>query len=723
MSSSEKKRREEELRQKIREQLQREHAERQQKKPEEEEEKVNPGIPVQDESYYIQNHLRRKLEDEIYSKHPEFIKCENHLGQIKWFTPMELENEFEFFPVDETFWERLKNKWFNRPVVKIPNTDEIKTLIQNLQAELETDAAERVKAYTEYLKANKREAHDEIERKIIEEEEDLFYGRLKGYHKYKNHIGETAWLSVAEFEAQDEYIERVYSKKEKLIRKTLFSVLSLAFAGLLYFASTFLETPPSLGYLMVDLGGKKSSLYIDNELAVGFTPDVPYPINEGVHTIRVVAAGHAAVPDSQTVNLDVGDTVHVRFTLKPLSGDFGYVRINSPFDEAAIYADGRFKGAVSDNDYLPLKPGDHTLTLKMNGYVAVPSLQTLSVRKGDTLAVSFRMKSSRRKTSTTAVTSDLNTGLIEVSANVNGAKIFLNGRPTGFETDYVLQKVPFGRYVVRVEKENYKVYPKEQIVTISHDKRNGRADFTLSGTTRLVTLQVKPENGLIFIDKKEAGRGKVSVPLNIGHHEISFGAVSGYGTPPPQTIDVLANGNNKHIYNYITKVHYVLTPGKKLSTNGDLYINYGYIMNGIQFKKSRLNAPEIIDNSDLNSKVWHMGFAFRHQNPPGKDAMAIYFRMPDELNLSKKIMLKLWVYRSKDKYPLVIGGTGSYQAILNNAFIATHKSVRYKTTEAGPEKFDAITLNRYLKPGLNVLLISVSDENSVFIDLQKIVIE
>ncbi len=722
MNDADKKKREEELRQKIREQLQREHAEKQQSQPGQPA-VDEPTVPVMDESFYIQNHLRRKLEDEIYSRHPEFVKCENHLGQIKWFTPVELEREFEFFPVDENFWDRLKDRIFNRPVVKIPDTDEIKTLVQNLRAELEEDARERVHSYSEFIKTNKREAHDELERTIIEEEQDLFYSRLKGYHKYKNHIGETVWLTVNEFESQDEYIDRAYSKRELVVRKTIIGLGAMAFIALLYLGIGLLQPPPSLGFVQVDLGGKKGSLYIDHNLAVGFTPNIPYPLEEGSHTLRIISSGFISLPDTQTVVSVTGDTSRISFSLEPLAGDYGYVQIKAPYQDAAIYADGDFKGAVRDNDYLPLNPGDHTLTLKMNGYNTVPSLQTFTIHKGDTIDVAFRMNNARRFGGATVTTGNLHTGLIEVTSNISGAKIYLNGRPTGFETGYVLQKIPFGRYVVRVEKENYKVYPNEQIVTISNDNRNARADFTLNGTTRLVTLQTKPEDGIIFIDKKEAGHGKITVSLSIGSHKISFGKLPGYGTPEPQIVNVLPIGKNHFSFSYITQIHYVIAPGQKISTNGNLYVNYGYIMNGIEFKKSAINAPEIIDNSTLNQKVWHMGFAFRHQNPPGKDALAVYFRMPDELNLAQNITLKLWIYRSGDKYPLVIGGTSSYQVILNNAIVAARKKVVLKAAETSPRKYDAIPINRYLKPGLNVLLLSVSDENSVFIDLQKIVIE
>ena len=78
-----------------------------------------------------------------------------------------------------------------------------------------------------------------------------------------------------------------------------------------------------------------------------------------------------------------------------------------------------------------------------------------------------------------------------------------------------MQKIPFGQHIIRVEKEGFQVYPKEQVVRISKDQRQAKADFTLTSTTRQVTIQTKPPAGKIYIDGKEAGIGRFSGALTL----------------------------------------------------------------------------------------------------------------------------------------------------------------------------------------------------------------
>ena len=100
MNHKDKKFDEEALRIKIREQLERKHTEKSKKA---ENLSTNDLQKIEDdESWYVENHIRRKLQERVYGRRAEFIKCENHLGQIKWLTPLEMEQEYEFFPITAT---------------------------------------------------------------------------------------------------------------------------------------------------------------------------------------------------------------------------------------------------------------------------------------------------------------------------------------------------------------------------------------------------------------------------------------------------------------------------------------------------------------------------------------------------------------------------------------------------------------------------------------------
>ena len=719
MSTSDRHFNEDELRRKIREELERKHKERTRSRSEKEPlDQARPLAQPQAESYFIENYIRRLLQEEVYGAHPEFVKCENHLQQVKWLTPLEMENEFEFFPVEPGFWQRLRDKWFGKnATADIPDTPEINTMMQHLREEFEEDAQKRIALYKEHLLKAKEAVHDELERKIFEEEQDRFYSKLKGYHKYKNHIGETAWMTREEFENQDEFIDPVYSPREKAIRSLLYiGGLSIVTALLYWGFQTFKKDVPK-GYLRVDTGGVKASLYIDNELAIGFSPGEPYVVEEGEHRVRLIASGYEAQPDSHLVIISPMDTLNIAFILKPVSGNRGFVHINARQKEAEIYVDGTFSGVLGDTPWLQLRPGDHTITLKLDNYQPSPAFHTFSLKEGDTIDVRFAMRPGRGTSGAKISASSF--GLIDVSSNVPGARIFLNGRPTGFQTDYVLQKIPFGRHVVRVELENYKTYPKEQVVVINQDNRRGAVEFTLSATLRPVVIDVQPPGAPLFLDGKELSKGRFAGKLPLGRHTVSFGDMPGYYTPPPQTITVTDELENEFKFSYGVRLNVHVSPTGTRDDFNSLRVIPGYITKGIEFNRSTSNGPDVIDMPGGLGKAWHMGFAFQYRNPPGSDALAIYFYVPSPMTITRDIKLKLWLYSTKESYPLVIGGKARYRVILNNSIVRDHFTVKNTLDKAGELRYETVTLSKYIKPGQNKLIISTADDNTVFWNLWK----
>ncbi|RMH63756.1 MAG: hypothetical protein D6677_06440, partial [Calditrichaeota bacterium] len=66
-----------------------------------------------------------------------------------------------------------------------------------------------------------------------------------------------------------------------------------------------------------------------------------------------------------------------------------------------------------------------------------------------------------------------------------------------------------------------------------------------------------------------------------------------------------------------------------------------------------------------------------------------------------------------------IGGKSRYRVILNNSIVRDHVTVKNSLDQAGEDRYESITLSRYLKPGLNKLIIAVADDNSMFLNLWK----
>ena len=717
MSPAAKKFDEEALRKKIREQLENEHSEKQQKiqYPASSEQ---IAAQEEDESYYLEIYIRRKLQEEVYSKYPEFIKCGNHLDQMKWLTPLELEEEYEFFPLEYTFWARFRTKVSIAKKIKIPDTPEIQQMIEEFREEIEDDAQERIEKYRNYSKENQQKPPSGQEEKIFLEEQDRFYSSQKGYYKYKNHIGETTWMTVDEFDAQDEFTDRVYSKKDK-IRISSIVVLILLIIGFGLAELVALLSPDSQrGYVVVGLNKNKATLYINHALAAGFTPGIAYPVNEGEHEITIISTGYKTDPKYQMVDIVKGDTARISFNLIPLGGETGVVKLNIPFGDASVYADGEFKGTANQNSLLTLPLGDHTITVKKSSYVSSPRLHTFTLNEGDTINLDFRLVRARSTSENPAISSTINTGLIEVNTNVNGAQILLNGTNTGFESDYVLQKIPFGQHIISVQKEGYKVYPKEQVVRLSQNDIQAKVDFTLTSTTGLATINVHPDNAPIFIDGKKASDGDFNGSLALGEHTVSFGDVEGYKTPEPQTINITSEWQNRFEFRYGSNIYMSVKPGH-INPPSMVRLSSGYIMSGVNFKANSTNGPEVVVNRKINENVWEMGFAFQYKNPPGSDAIFVRFQAPRDLNITEEVKLRLWIYSTDEDYPLVIGGNAGYKVVFNNVAIVDGKAPRYTVEQISQENFEEITLTQYLKSGINTLIISTATDNSRFMQFWK----
>lgn len=723
MNKSDKKFDEEALRHKIREQLHRDHKRRQEVKKETETPAEILSRRDEDESYYLEIYIRRQLQEQVYSKYPEFVKCGNHLDQIKWLTPLEMEEEFEFFPLEYTFWERLKIKLTGRYKVKLPKTAEIQKMIAEFREEIENDARERVQAYRNHVKENQKNISDDIEKRIFEEEQDRFYSKQKGYYKYKNHLNETAWMTKEEFEDQDEYIDRVYTPREKMFRSILYITgIIVMFFGV-YFISDYLGSDSQIGYLVVDTGDHKGSLYIDQDLAVGFTPGKPYPIAEGEHIVTVISSGFVTDPGFMKVKINVADTSRISFNVKAIEGNKGYVRLKVPFPDAGIYVDGEFKGTIQEGNLMALSEGDHTITVEKDNYFSMPPVHTFALKSGDTLDLRFSMTPRRTGENDKPFNASINLGLISVNANVRGAQIILNSQQTGFQTDYILQKIPFGQHVIRVEKEGYTVYPKEQIIRLSQDNRQVKVDFTLTSTTKNVVLTVHPKTATIYINGNEAGVGRFEGALPLGEHKITFSDVDHYKNPGTKTITVQNDGPARFEFKYGSDVDFTASPGYIEPAGSNVRISEGYILNGVTFQESSSNKPDVVINEKNGRKVWNMGYAFPYKNPPGMDALLMRFQAPNDLFLLDDINLKLWIYNTDDNYPLVLSGKSQYRVILNNAVVTENRVPRYSINQIAENRFEQINISKFIKPGFNSLIISTGNDNTRFLQLWKVTVE
>lgn len=678
-----------------------------------------PGSPA------ILQIYRSQMEAEVCARYPEFIKCENHLNEVRWLTVQELQAEQEFYPVEEGFLARIRRVFSKPKKLPEPDDEEFRQRLREMKQEIEREVEERRHRYRQFMEQAEKEKQFDREQKIYQQEVDRFYKAKPGYKKYRDHIGNTRWMKPEEFENQEEYIEECLTAGQLTIRYLLWGIPAVLVLTFFVYYTVFndgREVKP--GYVVVDSVTEKTQLYIDQQMAPGFSPGQPYAVQPGRHSVSVIVPGYEVVPALHQAEISEADTVRLTFQLNEHSlADFGTVLIRSPFADARIYIDAEFHGETGANQTIPIPAGQHTVVVKKEGFATFPPQMVINLVKGDSVVLNFRfneLKSSRVNTEAELASQ---VGLISVHSNIKQARIYLDGQDTGFKTDYVLQKIPYGHHSIRLEKPGFTVYPEEKTLLLDRKNKNVRADFTLSSLSRRIQLETSPVAGAIIVDGKELGSGSVTISLPLGQHSLSFGPVKNYRRPKARTLTLSENGPRVFRFEYKSGFQVVFQPGRIQPAGPGFYIYSGYIDENNIFKRNTAAGPDLRSAKSADGQVWNLGYAFQYRNPPGRDALVMYFNLPENLNLLDPIDVKLWIYRSGNNYPLVLAGKPVYRLELNGSIIRREQRPLYAEDELSQDHFETYRLNEFLRRGQNRLRISVTDNTSQFITLWKVVVE
>ncbi len=722
MAKKSKRQLEEELRKKIREEL---HQKYEQKKEKQQTEPVQtePTQPPAQEETVDEYLWHQALEAQVYGAYPEFVRCENHINEVKWLTPWELDGEYEFYPTEESWLMRLKNKWFGKQAKIVKAAEEKNPQeVAALRDKLKADAKARIAEFREKQEQARKTKKSELEKKIFQEEIDRFYSKKKGYKKYTNHLNEFRWMTDEEFRNQDEFLEEVELPGQIWRRRILITVVSvLAVVAFVWLWNTYKSEEVHRAYLQITSNDNHAQLYVDKVLAVGFSAGQPYRITPGAHTISLVRKGFTSEPRSQTIEVAENDTATVAFTLQENKfAESGLVKLSAPYKDAEIIVNGEFVGSLETMSELNLASGVYTLTLEKPGYSVSPPQQAFHLHAGDTLSFSFHLRPHKqyRKRNSAAVS-----GFIEVRSSVKDADIYLDGQKTSFQTDYILQDIPLGSHSVRVVKDGYKGYPNEQVVKLTEKNNRVQVSFTLSSVAKRVVLRTRPFAANLFVDGKPVGKGEVRISLPQGTHSIDFASVPYYDKPKVREFTVSSASDNQFVFEYTLNYSVLFEPDKTSSAENKASVQQGYLLNDESFRRSNENGPEVRTNSKINSKVWMLGYAFRYRNPPGKDALQLIFDIPPTLDLTQPIYLKLWAYRTNDLYPLILKGDTRYSVFVNQ--FALKKNIRpaFSDKDIAPDHFQRFQINELLHPGYNRILITTTDQTTAHMMLWKATIE
>lgn len=672
-----------------------------------------------DLTHVIKKYIRKQEEERLYSKHKQFIKCENHLDEIAWLTAIEIAEQHEFYPVDETKWDKFKAKLFSWRRPKIPQNEEIENFRKQVVEEIESEIQLKLEKYEKLIKEYERKNQKNLIDTIIEQEEEAFYSSHPDYKLYRNYAGATKWLTDEEYEIEEEYTDRVRTKREKIKLAAISSIVFIFMAVSLFLIYDKFGKYSTKGYARINVNEQRGQLYIDEKLILGFSPKQIIPLNEGKHKITYRKAGFSTSPAFQEIGVVRNDTVKVDFILKSQK-DYskGLVKINSLFDDAKLFVNDEFYGTAGNNREIYLVPGNYNIELKKDHYVTSPDIVNYNINQGDTINLIFKFapKASGKKQQSVFN----KTALLEVTSNVKGAKIFINGNDSGEKTDYVFNALPFGKHIVTLEIDGYSIYPQERVVDLSSTNNISKTNFKLIRNTLPIKISTRPVDGTIYIDDKEVGDGEWSGMLPLGTYKIRFGDIKFYKSPVETTLVVENKDITEFVFRYTSDFSITFSPNGIKPQNINAGLQLGYIDETGRFISDHKNGPEIRKSDIINDNIWWLGNAFNYKNPPINEAVAIIFDLPEKSEFGYDFKMKVWGYRSEQSYPLEITSTSAIRINVNGTVIQENFRPENELKEAGENAYDEFPLGNLLHEGKNMVIISTARTNKTFFALWKI---
>ena len=670
----------------------------------------------------LKKHLREIVEAELFSQHRQFIKCTNHLGETKWLTETEIEDQHEFYLHHPTVFEKLLKKDYKKRKVKVPKSDAVDDYVNALKEELSNDIEERLqldREKREKARARLKSRQDKEADKALDDKSNRAH---PDYKLYENHLGERRWLTLEEYESQDEFTLEIISLSRKIfsVLKWVVPIILLIMIGG-YFLSPNLVKPTYRGYLQVESNEALGQLYIDHKLKLGLSLDKPIRLLEGTYRISYRKAGYDSSPPFHTVQINQLDTARIYITLTPTeTEDIAVIQLSSAYPDAKVFVENNYHGLAKDNSRMILKPGNYRIALKKDNYTTLPPFADVTLSKGDSVNLSFTFT---ERLVTRQRNSDDDHGLIEVTSNLPGTKILINGKYTGFNTDHIFNKFSFGTHVISLQKEGYIIEPKDKSIRLSSLNIDQKVHFILKKAEINITLKTTPVEGRIYLNDKEIATGHWQGGLSPGKYKLRFEPVESYHSPNPVTIEIDEGKQTTYTFSYIPIYSLTFSPLGLFPKNATGNIQIGYVDEAQVFHADPSNAPEILKPEEIGEKVWVLGYAFAYRNPPENDAIVFTFNIPSTIDLSKNLWLKMWGYRTEEKYPMEFNSVSEIRISINNRMIQKDYTPRYSLEETGKSKFERFRINNLVRHGKNRLQISTGPVNTTYFALWKIAIE
>jgi len=635
-------------------------------------------------SYRAIQKIKAEEYQRFFSRMPDYYLYMNHLGEVRWMTEEEALQQHEFFLYSEPLLRRWQ--WRIRLGRKI-----------NLS---KLSGVER-----------------ELRLRIRQSLEKKYLGKVQP---------ETARLLRDEwkYEISEEELENIPISidvgMDEIWKKVLIAIGILAVISLGSYLWVSYSSKPLSGKLLVRGEVESGRVYLDETDFIGYTNKVILNIPAGIHRISVFKEGYITIPKYHEVEIKPDSLVTLNFQFKLSRSEvLGFLKIVADQEKSKVFVDNGFYGVLGKEPVIALEEGQHTVEVQKEGYVTVPAQKIVHISAGDTSILMVEQVPLPHKKAA-SLTSRGGIGSIEITSNEKNARIYMNGKDTGYETDYVITQLPLGRYTIQLRKEGYSVKPEKIEVVLTRNNTTGNAYFELKRLFERVKITTDPASGPIYIDGEFKGEGKFEGVLKIGEHRVSFGDLPGYKTPREKNINIKPGIPLFLQVSYFPQLNIVAG----IDNKGNIYyencqVFTGYTLPNRAFTRSQEGSPTIEFNDVINDYLWKLGYAFPYRNPKGNDAIKVTFALPNDLDYNQTFTVRMLAASSRERYPLSITTKVDILVKFNNSVLSYYYEPKFLEDSKGLEVVEW-DVTPYIHPGENSFEVSTTEKNNAFFYVKQI---
>ena len=269
------------------------------------------------------------------------------------------------------------------------------------------------------------------------------------------------------------------------------------------------------GQLRINSSPDQAEVFLDDNY-IGVTPLVYNQVPADVHTIRIEHPDY--YPWRKTIQVQPDRTTAIEADLQ-LKTNYGAISIRCNENNANIYLDGQYRGQTDKDRSILLdriSQGYHDVRISLDGYQDWERNVKVSAQETVYLSV-FLDKLEQR-------------GNLEINANINGAKVYLNGLykgETSIQNNLVIRNLAEGSYELRISKKGYLDYIETIRIYANHTRRvsvNLETEYNEKGSLAVYCNESMAKifiNG-IYKARTEGDQAQVLSGLKEGNYEITI---------------------------------------------------------------------------------------------------------------------------------------------------------------------------------------------------------